>query len=86
MHPLCRKKLVEPLRIEADHHFLADHQRWRGPAVIGADQLKDELLVGRDVTFFVVDTSILEVGLNRAAGRSARLREDDDFGGHAMNG
>ena len=79
-------QLVRPLRIEADHYFVSDHQRRRGVAVVGADQLKDKLFVGGNVALFVFDTSILEVGLSRSARRSARLREENDLLRHGRNG
>jgi hypothetical protein len=80
------EQLVESFGVKADHDFLADHQRRRGAAVVGADQLKDVSLAGRYVALFELDTSILEVSLNRPARRSARLRENDDLLRHGRNG
>jgi len=83
---LLGEQLVQAFGVKADHDFLADHERRRGAAVVCADQLKDVSLAGGDVALFELDTSILEVSLNRPARRSARLREDDDLLRHGRNG
>src|ERR1041384_7123825 len=76
------KELVETIRVETDHDFLPDHQSGSGAAVVGAYKLKNEFLVGGDITLFEFDTSILEVSLDRPAGRSTGLRENDDVTRH----
>lgn len=83
---LLGEQLVEAFGVETDHDFLADDERRCGAAVVGPDQLKDVSLAGRDVALFKLDTSILEVSLDRTARRSARLREDDDLLRHERNG
>jgi len=74
------------LRVKAHHYLVTDDKSRSGTAVIGADELKDVLLVGGDIALFELDTSILEVGLYRPARRSAWLREHYDAFRHAENG
>jgi len=82
---LC-EQFVQAVGVKTDHHLIVYYDGGRCTAVIGADQLEDVFLLGPNITLFELDTSILEVSLYRPAGRSTRLREYDDFGGHAMNG
>ena len=78
MAPLAGKKIVEALRVKADHHLLPDHQCWSGAALVSFNQFADGVGVAADVAFFKFDTSRREVGLHRAARRSAGLREYQD--------
>ncbi len=80
---LLRHELIQAHGIEANHDFVADHQRRSGTAAIGVDQLVHCLRIHRNVAVFKVDTPRREVGLGSPARRSTRLGEDDDLLGHA---
>ncbi len=79
---LCHQ-LVQPFRIETDHHFLADDQRRRRAALAFVNQIVHCLRIHGNVAVYEIDTSRREVGLGRAARRSTGLGEDDDSFRHA---
>ena len=82
---LC-EQFVQAVGVKTDHHLIVYYDGGRCTAVIGADQLEDVFLLGPNIALFELDTSILEVSLNRSARRSTRLGKDDDLLGHGSNG
>lgn len=72
--------MVEPVRIESDHYFLAHHNRRRRTAAIFINQVLNRGGIAVDITFLVSKPSLREVGRSNVARRSAGLGEDDNLG------
>src|SRR5690348_8622173 len=80
------KDLVETFWIKSDHNLFADHQRRRGTALVLVNEIFDRLRVAANVTNFKRDPSLREVGLSPFAGRSTRLRKQQDGFAHVLIG
>ena len=69
------KYLLESLRIEANHHLVANNDCRSGTALIFPDQISDSRVVARNVSYFKIDSSLREEGLSNTARRSTWLAE-----------
>jgi hypothetical protein len=76
---LLGKHLVQLVRIEANHDFVANNNSGSGTAVICTDHLKDRLLVLADVLDFKLCTFLRKVGLGPVTRRSTGLAEDHNL-------
>jgi len=68
---LVGKQLVQPVRIKSNHDLLANHNGGCGTALVGADQLKNRLLICADIFYFKRDPFLRKVGLGPGTWRSA---------------
>ncbi len=76
---LFGKELVETFGVKSNHHLIPDHKSWCRTASVLVNQVLHRTLITADVAVLVNDTSLREIALEGLAGRSAGLREDDDF-------
>ena len=73
------KHLLQPLRVESNHHLLANDNCRSRAALVRLDQFSHGREISRNVADLKVNSSLREEGLSNAAGRSAWLTEYDDF-------
>ncbi len=76
---LFGKELVETFGVKSNHHLIPDHKSRCRTASVLVNQVLHRTLITADVAVLVNDTSLREIALEGLAGRSAGLREDDDF-------
>jgi hypothetical protein len=69
------KYLLESVRVEANHHLVADNDCRSRTALILAHQLPYCGIVAGDVAHFEIDSSLREEGLSNTARRSTWLAE-----------
>ena len=76
---LLGEQFFQALPVETHDHFAVHHDGRRDLAAIRSDQLKYSFLVCAHIALFERNASLREVGLRRIAGRSAGLREEENF-------
>jgi hypothetical protein len=70
---LLAEDCVEPLRIEPNHYFLADHQSRRGMAAVFLRQVFDRVQIRRDVPRHERHPALRQKQLHDVAGRTIRV-------------
>jgi hypothetical protein len=76
---LVGKQLVQAVRIKADHDLVSYNNGRGGAALIGADKLKNSLLVHADVFDLKWDPFLRKVGLGPGTWRSTRRTINYNF-------
>jgi hypothetical protein len=83
---LLGQHFFQPLRIEADHDLLANHNGRGGVALVGSYQLTNRTGITTHVAQFKYNASLREEGLRPVAGRSTGLAiKQDSFKGHRFS-